>query len=174
MVLFSDYRRGMLMWSWGCCEIPYNLVHAAQEQEPWNLFVKKEWRLNRSFRLWHEKSYISSSFLVIWERESKWKRERGWKNIPSAGKSAPCDKNEVWAYMYDLVNIWCVIQKVRMQALENHELVLENHDASFRVIKLQLKQQQLGILLVFDIWAFTMLLDLIFQDFSLQLWGRGT
>lgn len=31
--------------------------------------------------------------------------ERGWKNILSAGKSAPCDENEVWAYMYNLVNI---------------------------------------------------------------------
>lgn len=32
-------------------------------------------------------------------------REDGKNNILSAGKSASCDKNEVWAYMYDLVDI---------------------------------------------------------------------
>lgn len=76
-------------------------------------------------------------------------REDGKNNTLSAGKSAACDKNEVWACMHHLIDIWCVIQKVSLQALENHELVLGNCGASFVITELQLKQQQLGML--FDI-----------------------
>lgn len=76
-------------------------------------------------------------------------REDGKNNTLGAGKSAACDENEVWDCMYHLIDIWCVIQKVSLQALENHELGLENCGASFGITELQLNQQRLGML--FDI-----------------------
>lgn len=145
------------------------LLHGSRRLE--TCLWRKKWWLNRSFSLWQEKSYRSRSFFsVIWEMISVW--EDG-KNSLSAGKSAPCDKNEVWAYMYNLVDFWCVMQKVILHALWK-SWVLKNHDASFSVTALQLKQWQLKILLVFHIGAFTVLLDCTCQSFSLQLWGRGT
>lgn len=85
----------------------------------------------------------------MFERERV--REDGKIVILSAGKSASCDKNEEWACVYDLVGVGCVMQRGRLHPLENHELVLGDPDASFRITKSQFKQQQPGTLLVSDL-----------------------